>query len=53
MYYAQVNAANICYSVVETSGALTQINCIMIDVYDESLLGKYFNAESGEFETPT
>ena len=50
MYYAQLDTNNICFAVVETNEKLEAPNCIEIDKYDESLLGKMYNFNSKEFE---
>jgi hypothetical protein len=48
--YAQLNGEGICYAVSMLSGEVVADNMIAIDEYDESLLGKRYNRETGEFE---
>lgn len=49
MYYAQIKD-NICYAILETPNEIIQSDMISIDSYDESLLGKFYNPETGAFE---
>ena len=51
-YYAQVDGNDIVYSVSCLSGEVDQADMIPIDSYDQSLLGKIYNRDTGEFETP-
>lgn len=49
-YYAQINNDKVIYSVSELAGSVERSDMIQIDSYDQSLLGKKYNAETGEFE---
>lgn len=43
MFYAQLNDVNICVSVSKLNKEVESNNMIMIDTYNESLLGKKYN----------
>ena len=48
--YAQINEENIVISVSRLSGEIEAVNMIVLTEYDDSLLGKRFSPETGEFE---
>lgn len=51
MYYAEIDPiTRICGAVTETHGAIIADHMIEILSLDETLLGKYHNAATGEFE---
>ena len=52
MFYAQINGNNKSIAVSYLPDAIDATDMIAIDVYDESLLGKHYNAELGIFESP-
>ena len=48
--YAQLNDENIVMAVSQLSGEVDAPNMIQIDSFDHNLLGKRYNAKTGEFE---
>lgn len=48
--YVQIDASYTVISVSSLSGEVYSDHMIKIDYYDESLLGKHYNRETGEFE---
>ena len=51
MIYAQINANGICYAVTQTAGPVDAPDMIERPAFDESLLGKRWNALTGAFES--
>jgi len=45
VYYAQIDENGIVYAITQASGKMIEIEGL-----DESLLGKKYNSETGEFE---
>ena len=43
MFHAQINKEQICVGISENAGKIEADNMIVIDGYDESLLGKKYN----------
>lgn len=50
MYYAQLNENDICIGVSQLGGEVDEVCLVAIESYDETLLGKRYNVETGEFE---
>ena len=50
MFHAQINKEQICVGISENAGKIEADNMIVIDGYDESLLGKKYNFYNGIFE---
>lgn len=52
-YYAYINDNNIVTQIITLPSAITVANYIPISSADETLIGKYYNAATGEFEEVT
>jgi len=50
MYYAQLDESNVCNGVSELAGKVDAPGMIEINSFDETLLGKRYNAKTKEFE---
>lgn len=50
--YAQLDKEDVVIGVSSLSGEVSSDHMVKIDYYDESLLGKRYNRETGEFEWP-
>ena len=48
--YAQVDDEGFVIGVSSLTGVVDMANMIPIGSYDESLIGKHYNTETGEFE---
>lgn len=51
MFYAQIDANGICYAVTQTAGPVDAPDMIERPAFDESELGKCWNALTGAFES--
>lgn len=49
MYYAQIDSDDIVFAVTQTAGEIISPDMIVINYYDDSLLGKQYNKATGEF----
>lgn len=50
MFHAQINENQICIGISENVRKIDATNMIVIDSYNECLLGKKYNHDSGMFE---
>ena len=50
MYYAQINDDSIVISVTQANGEIDNPSMIAMNSYDTSVLGKRYNADTGDFE---
>ena len=50
--YAQLDTSDLVVAVSSLSAEVIQDNLIPIESLDELLLGKRYNRDTGEFETP-
>lgn len=48
VYYAQIDENGIVYAVTQAAGKMIEVESL-----DESLLGKKYNEETGQFEEPS
>ena len=48
--YAQINESMFVVGISSLSGEVFDVNMVPIETPDESLLGKTYNRETGEFE---
>jgi len=53
MFYVQVDKNNRVFAISDLAGEVNQEDMIRIDSFDYSLLGKYYNPETGFFEEVT
>lgn len=49
-FYAQINAARVAYAVTAPAGPIQAPDMVPLDTFDESVIGKRHNAETGEWE---
>ena len=50
--YAQLNSDDIVHTVCHLSGEIVSPSVIEVPSLDESLIGKRYNRDTGEFEIP-
>ena len=53
MYYAQIDEKGRVHTVCELAGIIESPNVIPIETWDESLLGKYYDPASKQFQDVT
>ena len=53
VFYAQLNNENIVIGISQLNEEINISNMVLIDSFDDTLLGKRYNAETGEFEEVT
>lgn len=51
IYYAYLDANDVVQQIIQLPSVITDSAYIQIDSYDESLIGKKYNRETGQFET--
>ncbi|MFC7408704.1 hypothetical protein [Hydrogenophaga atypica] len=51
MHYAQITPARIAFAVTKSSGVIDAPDMIPLAAYDETVIGKRHNAETGEWES--
>ena len=52
MFYAQINSTNLCIAISQLSELMDAPDMIALDAYDETVLGKHYDAETGQFVAP-
>ena len=52
-YYAQLNSKDVCVGVFSLPSPNETPDCVEIQSLDESLIGKWYNRKTGEFEVAT
>ena len=53
VFYAQLNNENIVIGISQLNEEINISNMVLIDSFDDTLLNKRYNAETGEFEEVT
>jgi hypothetical protein len=51
-YYAEINQDSICFAILQTHAAINELHMIVINSYDESVLGKRWTGTAWEDVSP-